>query len=138
MNTRRIIGGTITGTSLMTAYSYLISNLSGTQLREPELLDHLLHHYFRSFKKSNVGGWLIHYGVGLSFVAIYKQLWRNKKMKSAAATVLLGVANGAIAVCAWRTLLKTLPFTPTDLNKFSRHLITAHILFALGSKAADV
>jgi hypothetical protein len=137
MSENKILQSAITGTSLMTAYSYLISIIKVDQFREPELLNQWLHYHLPASVRSNVFGWTIHYGVGLSFVAIYKQLWKSKKMDGLVGTLLLGLTSGALAVGVWRMVLKIHPSPPANVKAFRRHLLLAHVVFVLGSKVSS-
>ena len=124
----------VIGTSLMTGYSYLISDKKKDHFREPELLNEWLHSNVPALNQSHIYGWLLHYGVGESFVIIYKQFWRRDKLSGLIGTSFLGLISGLIGASVWKIVLKTHPNPPKDTDSFFRHLLAAHVVFSLGSR----
>jgi hypothetical protein len=134
---KKISAGALAGTSVMTAFSYLITNEKNREFREPVLLGILLKKVIPSMSKKNstIGGWLIHYGVGFLFAAAYHQLWKRTKFNPTAFSgLMLGGINGVIGVAAWRATFKLHPDPPKILYKnYYGHLLLAHLVFGLGT-----
>ena len=74
----RIIIATILGTTMMTAFSYLISSTFNKLYKEPVLLNYLLQFLGINMRDNvkRLAGWVIHYIIGLLFVVIYDILWQ--------------------------------------------------------------
>lgn len=121
-------------TTLMTAFSYLLSTLSGKQFREPELLNTLLSRVIRrTLSPNHFAGWLMHYGVGLLFVASYYFLFRRSH-PSWFHYALAGFISGIVGVIIWFVTFRFHPAPPTlDRKKFYIQLIPAHIVFGIGA-----
>lgn len=136
----KIIAGAIVGTSFMTAFSYYVSYKLERQFKEPKLLNKLLGRtnlYGRHKRVPPVTGWLIHYSVGLFFIAVYHYFWKftlvNPSLLSGA---LLGFANGFIGAAGWGVLFRIHNDPPSiDFSKYYMQLIIAHIIFGLTGAA---
>jgi hypothetical protein len=131
-NIQKIIGGAVTGTSLMTGFSYGVSNDKHQQFREPELLNKLINSLLPKGKRSDAYGWFIHYAVGLGFVTAYHQLWKqpntNPLLKN---SLVLGLATGILGASVWTAVLKLHPHAPKiNLKRYLPHLVVAHLVFA--------
>ena len=141
-NVEEGIVSSISGTSMMTLFSYLVSLAENDNFSEPENLGALIHRLFPTTRKSEavVIGWTIHYMVGFMFVIIYKELWRSGKIRKTIANgIILGICNGLIGSAVWNWTLQAHPF-PKKIN-FSRylmHLIPAHIVFAICATLTDL
>jgi hypothetical protein len=135
----RILTAALLGTSAMTAVSYAISRKKNKQFREPDLLAKLLNRMIPDLEKRNaqLSGWLIHYGVGLLFSAIYDRVWAKAKMDPTLRSgLLLGGISGAAGALVWKTIFTLHPHPPAnDRENFYGHLITAHLIFGAGAVA---
>lgn len=124
-----------TGTTVMTLFSYLVSLMSNENFSEPEHLGTLMHRLApgSSKKLTQAAGWGAHYLVGLLFVLVYHELWKNGKIKKTFSTgLVLGLLSGALAVLIWRSTLKSHPAPPwIDFTKFYIQLVPAHMVFAV-------
>ena len=123
----------IVATSAMTAFSYLFSFLSGTNLREPHLLAQLTGRLtpWHGTKKNILTGWCLHYMVGLLFSEMYMQFWENSSLndKKKAGLIYGGLA-GLAAILIWKFTLSAHPFTPAiDFAIFSLNLFLGHLIF---------
>ncbi|MBL7841796.1 MAG: hypothetical protein JNJ75_16745 [Cyclobacteriaceae bacterium] len=124
----------IIATTLMTAFSYLMSAISRQQFREPELLNGLLNGWFKkSFSKNSPAGWLIHYGVGLMFIIAYYfvfQVWEPTLLNY----VIIGFTSGLIGAGVWFAALNIHPLPPSTNRKgHYAQLVPAHVVFTLGA-----
>jgi len=139
MQVAKTISSTLTGTSVMTGFSYLVSSINHKQFREPELLHILLQRMLENNpdEKLKIDGWMIHYTVGTAFNMVYDLIWRKSKIKpSVFSGAVLGLISGFIGREVWRLTLKTHPEPPAiDRQAFYNHLIVAHILFGIFSAA---
>ena len=135
MKTRDTLIAGISGTSFMTLFSYLMSEIDGENFSEPERLGQLAKGLLPMLTKEEklVTGWAAHYMVGLLFAMVYVELWSRKKIKPTVANnLLLGAVSGVIAVAVWKTTFKMHPLPPgLSFNKYYLQLIPAHVVFAL-------
>jgi hypothetical protein len=134
MNTAKILTGSVTGTLVMTMFSYLVSEKKNKLFKEPALLNLLLGKVKSSDlhqNHKNPEGWIIHYLVGLFFTVVYDQVWKKTKLNpSLKSGLLLGGINGLIAVAVWKTTFKLHPRPPLiDYKKYYNHLVLAHLVF---------
>jgi len=138
MSALTILTGAITGTSIMTAFSYIISYYRRRNFREPELLNELLVRLrileFRSSPR-HPAGWLIHYGVGLlftisyAFIVTYFQI-----LPTLGFYILCGGASGLVGIFGWHVTLKLHPNPPPiHLREYYIQLWPAHVLFGVGA-----
>jgi hypothetical protein len=134
---KKISAGAITGTTAMTAFSYVATSKEDKGLREPVLLGILLKIALPKLSKNKtlVAGWLVHYGIGFLFAAIYHQLWKRKILKPTALTgMMLGSVNGLIGTGLWKAILALHPRPPKIFYKKNyRHLLLAHLVFGMGT-----
>lgn len=134
MKILHVISGTITGTSMMTVFSYWMSNLRKKQFREPELLNELLVRA-RLMKfvssRNHPAGWIIHYGVGLVFVGIYHTVASFTDIElTFGYLVTAGALSGLLGIAAWHATFRIHPNPPVvDLKEFYIQLEAAHIIF---------
>ncbi len=127
----------LVATSLMTAFSYIISNIKNRQFREPELLNIVLSRsdLFRlELSKNSSAGWILHYLIGWLFVIVFEMIWKLDIIPiSILSGALLGFAAGIIGVLGWKlmfSLSKNPPDTNWDVEYYSQ-LIVAHIIFGI-------
>jgi hypothetical protein len=135
MKAREILISGVTGTTLMTLFSHLVSAGSGENFSEPQRLGQLAHRLLPKLDKqqSQALGWLGHYGVGVLFAMVYIELWRSGKLKPDLKTNLwLGAVSGLVAVAGWKITFTLHPL-PSVLrfNKYYIQLIPAHVIFAV-------
>jgi hypothetical protein len=132
-NLDKIAAAALTGTSIMTLFSYEVSAEKNKQFREPELLNTLLKRLLPPGKKDVPGitGWLIHYGVGLLFSSVYDRVWKKTKFNPTIVNgLLLGVISGLIGAGVWKTVLELHPDPPKiKEERYYAHLILAHLVF---------
>jgi hypothetical protein len=125
----------ITGTTFMTLFSYLVSEIEKENYSEPERLGQLVHNLLPvlSKKESQLSGWAGHYLVGLAFAAAYVYLWERKLVKpSLKNTLMIGGISGIAAVAIWKTTFKMHPLPPAlNFDKYYLQLVPAHIVFAV-------
>jgi hypothetical protein len=139
-----VLSGALAGTSAMTLYSYVLSSKKNKQFREPELLAILLKRLFPESKKSTtqMEGWILHYGVGLLFTAVYDRIWRKTKGPSLPSSLLLGAISGLIGIGVWKKTFDLHPDPPSiHFKKYYGHLFVAHLVFgaftALGYRISN-
>jgi uncharacterized membrane protein YsdA (DUF1294 family) len=128
----------LVGTSLMTWFSYQVSQHKEQQFREPVLLSTLIDRLRNDPEAgtSNLKGWLIHYGIGTLFSTAYHQLWQKTNMKPTLKNGLwLGSLSGLIGIAAWKMVFHLHPKPPRiDFKRYYAHLLLAHAIF--GAAAA--
>lgn len=126
-----IIKQSITGTTMMTAFSYLLSAASGNNYREPALLAAMLHRL--GIKPSQPLGWLGHFAAGAAWAPILRWMGSRLPAKQSLAKILvLGLSSGITAVYIWRGLFALHPKPPRNNRKaFYAQLVLAHMIFSL-------
>lgn len=117
----------------MTLFSYLVSELENSNFKEPHMLEILIQRLFPKQKKvlGKVEGWVLHYLVGLLFVAVYSEAWERNKLKPGAGSgFLFGALSSVPAVAIWDYTLKVHPLPPhINKNEFFKQLVIAHLVF---------
>lgn len=122
------------GTTLMTAFSYLISGFRGKRFKEPQLLNELIARAdFIDFSpsKEHTIGWLLHYKVGLMFCIIYDLIWRKAGIQpNVKNSLVLGGISGIFGIMVWNIVFKLHPNPPEiKLKEFNTQLFIAHLIF---------
>jgi hypothetical protein len=135
MKSREVLIAGISGTTFMTLFSYLVSELEGENFSEPERLGQLAKRLLPMLSKEGkqITGWAAHYLVGLLFALVYVELWSRKKIRSSIKrNLLLGGVSGIIAVGIWKTTFKMHPLPRAlNFNKYYLQLVPAHVVFAV-------
>lgn len=133
----KIAAGTFLGTSMMTSFSYLLSNLLVKQFREPVLLNSFLERLYvtQSEKIPTLTGWFIHYSIGAFFVLVYHVVWSTTFIDPTILNgIVMGFANGVVGLLGWALVFRIHPNPPSiDNNAHYMHLLIAHVLFGIGA-----
>lgn len=133
MKGKDVLSTAITGTTFMTLYSIVVSEVKNKNFKEPEILSQLLHRLLPALKKRNarIAGWIAHYTVGVLFAAVYIYLWEKKNIKPTIWNgVIMGGVTGFPAVLIWKATLKLHAFPPKlHVNRYYLQLIMAHMIF---------
>lgn len=145
MEPKKILSSAIVGTSAMTLFSYIVSEIEKENFREPEVLAKLVKKLPVDLDKTErlIAGWIGHYGIGAVFTAFYDQLWGRKVIKPGIGSGLLfGVLGGLAGVIIWKVTFMIHPRPPAkDLEDYFKHLLLAHLVFgafsALGYNLVD-
>ena len=134
-----ILLATFAATSLMTAFSYLISAAFRKLYKEPLLLQYLLtrFHFGLTGIWKMIVGWAIHYMIGLTFVMTYYILWRYNLIDI---TWLSGLAFGSvigiIGIGGWATMFILSDYKPRiDFKGYYLQLFFAHLIFGMTTYA---
>ncbi|HET8866423.1 MAG TPA: hypothetical protein VFM80_12060 [Gracilimonas sp.] len=134
-----ILFGTLTGTSLMTLFSYFLSRKANRNFREPVLLNQLLFDLplFEFKSKPILPGWILHYAVGFIFVIGFHFFWKMASITpSLLSGSILGLFCGMLGVAGWHLVFLLHPKPPSiELKEYYIHLIVAHIIFGFGAAA---
>src|SRR6195952_3623674 len=102
-------------TSVMTLFGYIYSFVSGNNLKEPELLGKLIRRAIpmRSRAISQLGGWCMHYAIGLLFTEMYHKFWHEVPEKNRLKSGLVfGAIGGVAAILLWRFTFAVHPNPP--------------------------
>lgn len=130
----------ISGTTLMTAGSALMSKIFKENFSEPEHLETMIARLAPqlSNKAKTIAGWGAHFAMGMVFSAIFVELWQSKKIKcSWRNAVLLGTVSGVVGLFIWKATFKAHPLPPwLNYQKYYLQRIPAHIVFAIGATMA--
>jgi hypothetical protein len=137
MDILKTISASAGGTSLMSLFSYLISDTKHKNFKEPEILGDLIHRVFpdTSKSKADIAGWALHYTAGTIFTGIYDQIWKKTSIKpSVASGAVLGALSGLAGIAVWRATIALHPNPPIkDYNSYYKHLILAHVFFGIAA-----
>ena len=132
-HTGAAISAGLSGTTLMTSFSYLVARSQKENFREPELLAILLRRLIPELNKkySKIAGWNIHYAIGIAFAIIYATLWESGKLKASVKSgLLLGGLSGLLAIVVWNATFRLHPFPPNvKFKRYYGHLFLAHLVF---------
>lgn len=135
------IVSSVTGTTMMTLFSYGVSLAEKENFSEPEHLGTLIRRLSlgKTKKEAEVAGWVLHYLIGLLFVLIYKRLWLSGKVKKTLENgILLGLITGFLGSVVWQQMLKNHPSPPRiNFTKYLMQLIPAHVVFAVCTTLID-
>ncbi|WP_342645909.1 hypothetical protein [Mucilaginibacter sp. CSA2-8R] len=139
MKTNQMIVASLAGTTLMTAFSELMSKVKGSNYNEAEILGKLLNRITPLSKsQARLAGWLAHYGAGVVFAAMYQLYLKQTNTKANATSGLAyGLLSGLAGVGIWKTTFKAHPNPPgVDLKTYYPQLVLAHVIFGLVTAAA--
>ena len=136
MEILRIIIATLVGTSLMTAFSYLVSEAYRKTFKEPVLLNYVirLSGITLNDRNKSIVGWIIHYILGLLFVIAYHFIWVYGILDmSWTSALILGAVSGIIGIIGW-VIIFSLPSKEPRVafTSYYIQLFFAHIVFAAG------
>ena len=138
MHTKSTVMAAVTGTSVMTLFSEIVSQIKGSNYNEAQILGELLNRITPLNKKqAEVAGWVAHYAVGIAFAAIYVAYLKQTKRKP---TLLNSIAYGALSGLAgaaiWHATFKAHPNPPgVDLKNYYKQLVLAHVVFGITAGA---
>jgi len=130
----------LTGTSLMTLFSYLVSQSKDRNFKEPERLAELMERLSPSIDKGTAvpAGWAAHYGMGMAWAFVHAFLFQKGVKTNLKNTFILGALSGAAGVLIWRLTFKLHPNPPQiHFNRYAGHLILAHIIYTIGTASID-
>ncbi len=135
MNLSKVISAGILGTSMMTLFSYWVSEDKNKQFREPALLAILLKRLLNNNDERAllITGWIIHYKVGILFIVGYDQLWRKTNATPSILNgMMLGILCGLLGKEVWKLVLRVHPNPPSiDREAYFSHLVAAHAVFGI-------
>ena len=127
-----LISGTA-ATSVMTAFSYLLSEGGKKNYREPELLASLLANRWPAHQKRHAlpAGIAVHYALGVLWAMAHALALEKIPLKpKPGAALLLGSFSGITGVIIWRMLFKSNPQPPKiDYQAFYLHMFFAQLIF---------
>ena len=128
-----ILSAALTGTTLMSAFSYITSQKEHRQFREPELLNKLVNRMPLDVKasKNSIVGWAVHYIVGLMFCTLYDRIWQRLTPRERMLVALpVGAVSGIIGAIVWKSTFRAHPFPPViRYRRYYLHIILAHVIF---------
>ena len=133
MKAAELLIPSISGTSLMTLFSYIISGKEGKNFSEPELLAALEKDMLPAIAKpaAKPAGWTTHYAIGVLFTYLYQRAGKSSGSKPTVAKGLLfGAVSGLAGILMWKGMFALHPAPPrTHYAKFYRQLFIAHLVF---------
>ncbi|HEX6982504.1 MAG TPA: hypothetical protein VF181_07065 [Balneolaceae bacterium] len=132
----QIVLGALIGTSLMTAFSYIVSRKRDKQFREPQLINELISRAQIKITplRTSPLGWILHYLTGTIFTLGYYFFWKlTAADPSLISGAVLGAVNGVLGISVWVICFVT-HSNPPDINlkDYYWHLMIAHIIFGFG------
>ena len=135
MKASKILLAGLTGTSLMTLFSYLVSAYKEENFKEPQLLAALEKNALPVSEKKLAlpAGWSTHYSIGILWAVVYEYLWQNTNIKPTVKTgLVLGCLSGLTGILIWKMAFKIHPGPPRiNFGNFYAHLLLAHLIYSL-------
>jgi hypothetical protein len=135
MKAGKLLINAVTGTSIMTGFSYMVSASKRKNFREPELLAHFFQSVNPDLSSSRAlaAGWATHYSLGIVWAIVHHLLLQTTGTRpSIKAGLSLGLFSGLVGVAVWHQLFKLQPSLPsTPLQRFYSHLMLTHLVFSL-------
>ena len=140
MNGLNIILASVVGTSLMTAFMYIMTfltdrvmkviNILGTMLTFQTTLDGGLSDRPRAISI----GIIAHYAIGILFTLCYSQLWSwGVGRPDYQSGIWFGIGSGLVAIAFWYGFFAIHPRPPAiRLKPYLLTLFLAHIVFTFG------
>jgi hypothetical protein len=138
MHTKSIVTAALTGTTVMTLFSEIVSKLKGSSYNEAQILGELLNRITPlSKKQAEIAGWVGHYAVGIAFAGVYAAYLEQTESKP---TLLNSITYGALSGLAgagiWHATFKAHPNPPgVDLKTYYKQLVLAHVIFGITAGA---
>jgi hypothetical protein len=130
---------TFAATSLMTAFSYLVSESFRKLYKEPLLLQFMLDKTGASLSGTvkAIAAWIIHYLIGLLFVTGYYLLYTFGMYGFTwVSGLIFGVIIGVIGILGWQLMFSLANYTPKiDFKGYYIQLYIAHLIFGLATAA---
>jgi hypothetical protein len=122
----------------MTFFSIIISKILKMELREHYLLAHLMHSIKKETRERHpniLKGWVLHFAVGLFFLAFYELLWKITHLERTFLWALIfGIGMGFLGIAGWKLLFKIHPKPPNiNYTVYYIQLVIAHIIFSLAA-----
>jgi hypothetical protein len=134
MNANRILLTGTAATSIMTAFSYLLSGKENKNYREPELLTFLLENRWPDLQRKQAfpAGWATHYALGIIWAIAHELILENTPLKpNTSSALLLGAFGGLTGIVIWGMLFKSNPQPPKiHYRSFYRQLVLAQLIFS--------
>ena len=134
MNANKILLPAVTGTSLMTLFSYVVSKYENENFSEPELLAAMEKDLLPEAAKHLAlpAGWATHYSIGVLITWIYKQTNKRNNKSVLKNGILLGGWSGIAGVAMWQLFFSVHPAPPSvPVRKFFIQLLWAHLVFGI-------
>ena len=137
MEFKKVFFSSILGTTAMTIFSYVVSEVMSDNFREPDVMSFFFKNLSKTFLQygTYLGylAWAIHYIIGFSFVFIYVKLWDNNTLKpNIVSGIFLGAIAGIFGIIGWYITFKIHPNPPiVNLKNFFIQLFFAHIVFGI-------
>ena len=138
MHTKSIVTAALTGTSVMTLFSEIVSNLKASNYNEAQILGVLLNRITPLNKKqAQIAGWVGHYAVGIAFAAVYAAyLNKAKRQPGILNSIAYGALSGLAGAAIWHATFKAHPNPPgVDLKTYYKQLVLAHVVFGITAGA---
>lgn len=138
MHTKSVVTAAVTGTSIMTLFSEVVSKIKGSNYNEAQILGELLNRITPLNKKqAEVAGWIAHYAVGIAFAAVYAAyLEKTKRKPTLLNSMIYGALSGLAGAAIWHATFKAHPNPPgVDLKNYYKQLVLAHVVFGITAGA---
>jgi hypothetical protein len=133
MQAKEVLFDGLASTTLMTLFSYTAAEGQGKNYKEPVLLAGAMEGAGVRQPLSTLGGWTIHYGLGVAWSAAIRMFLRKMRLKPRLLTgILIGTVGGLVGVACWKPVVQNFRLLPKrQARSFYRHLVLAHVLFTV-------
>jgi hypothetical protein len=130
---------TVTATTLMTIFSYLVGESFRKLFSEPVMLNYVIRISSVNVnpRLNSILGWLLHFLFGLLFIVPYHWIWNRRILDDSwLAGIILGVPSGIIGILGWMVIFSLPREKPkVAFAEYFIQLFFAHIVFALTAVA---
>jgi hypothetical protein len=135
MSIKHLITSAVAGTTFMTLFSHMVSEIEDEDYSEPHLLSLLLQRLAPHMKPkaAKPAGWLLHYATGITFNAMYKQfLVQTGKKPNVNNGLAMGAISGVAGIAMWKAVFAAHPWPPKISHQnFFVQLFIAHLVFGI-------
>jgi hypothetical protein len=133
MQAQKVLLDGLASTTLMTLFSYTAAEGQGRNYKEPVLLAGAMEAAGVRQPLSTLGGWTIHYGLGVVWSAVIRVFLRKMRLKPRVLTgVFMGTIGGLVGVACWKPVVQQFRLLPNrQARRFYSHLVLAHVLFTV-------
>jgi hypothetical protein len=132
----KILIAGVVGTTFMTLYSILKSKQDNEEYTEPVLINRLIDNSENlpviKNQITHPAGWLLHYATGVSFVSLYRLLWKKILLQpNGFRIIVVGGLSGLTGIIVWKIVFKQHNNPPcNNRSGYYKQLLFAHFIFS--------
>jgi len=138
MDILRILLSAVTGTFLMTAFSYAMSAAFRKLYEEPVLLDSVFRRLGLPARPTyrRAWAWMTHFLAGCVFAVAFEWYWLRDGL-TITTTLIGGAVAGIAGILVWMVTVRIPDTKPPVVPSYYLQLFIAHLIFAFGAAGAS-